>query len=396
MRIGFDLNPIVIATHRERGIGRSTYSLARHLVELSSSREDERWADTYGKVDAFFFYFRTPNRRSEAAPPIPFQLSRANFHVGWRPLPTHAVLPGHAHDDRLSLLHLQDYLHPLYSPGQLPPRGRLPFRLLITVQDIIPLLFPWNQKGAHRLRNNLLPALERVDRVVTASERTRQDLVEYLGLCPGMVTVIPYGVSRWRFRPDHMPAALDRCRRLYRLVHPYILYVAALDRRKNHALLVKAFATFVRQRREPWLLALAGPGHPGQELMHLIRQEALEERVRFLGHVPDAHLPLIYGAARTFAFPSLYEGFSNPALEAMASGVPVVASSAGAIPEVAGDAALLEDPYDPTAWAEALWHLAEDDSLRARLTARGLIRADAFSWRRSARLHLDFYREVCQ
>jgi glycosyltransferase involved in cell wall biosynthesis len=221
-------------------------------------------------------------------------------------------------------------------------------------------------------------AARRADRVLTLSEHARGQIVERLGIAPGRVTAIPCAVDHDRFRPepDEHDGDLDRPER-------FILYPANLWPHKNHERLLRAFRMAAV---EDLHLIITGQTY-GRDL-----PGPPDPRVRHLGHVPFAHLPALYRAATAMVFPSLFEGFGMPLVEAMACGCPVAATGEGAIAETCGDAALLFDPRDEEAIADAIRRLAADDALRARLRADGLRRAAEFRWDDVAARHLDAYR----
>ncbi len=268
------------------------------------------------------------------------------------------------------------------------------FRRLTTIHDAIafryPEGYPWLNNLLHR---RYVPAsLPNLDGVVAVSEDAARDLARFMGVPPARIHVVPSGVSA-HFRPVPPDAAAAVAQR-YGLTGPYILSVGAQKAHKNVARLVAAFAQ-VRDAFPDVRLAIAGPTqwrHSGVE--DEIARQGVASAVARLGYVAEDDLPALYSAARLFALPSLYEGFGLPVLEAMACGAPVVCSNTTALPEVAGDAALLVDPTDVDALAAALRRLLADDGLRCDLAARGLARARQFTWEQTARNMVRVYRAV--
>jgi glycosyltransferase involved in cell wall biosynthesis len=275
---------------------------------------------------------------------------------------------------------------------ELPPRG--PWRLVTTVHDLIPLrlphLVPWRHRWA--VRCLLGPALRRAARVIAVSEATRQEVLHRYRLPPERIRVVPEAAE-----PRFAPVARARQAAVharYGLAGPYVLFVGLLEPKKNLTALLEAVARLRRQGA--WgdiRLAVAGAPGWGPDPAAVARALALDDVVAFLGPVAEADLPALYAGACAFAFPSLWEGFGLPVLEAMASGTPVVASARGALPEVAGDAALLVEPT-PERLADALGTLLGDAALRARLAEAGRARAAQFSWERTARETLAVYRDA--
>ncbi len=272
------------------------------------------------------------------------------------------------------------------------------------VHDLIPLhnpdvLFPprWLDQRIGYAR--YLRLLQRVDHIVVNSEATKRDAVERLRIPPERITVTPLAVNERHFYPR--PAAeIDRALARYRLRRPYFLhvgsYVGPSDQNKNVANILRAFDLFSRDPNTTHSLYIAGKWSPSamQEFYASYPRLVDSGRLRMLGYVPDDDLPTLYGGADLFVYPSLLEGFGLPILEAMRCACPVLTSTVSSLPEVAGDAALLVDPRDPEAMAEAMARLAGDAALRADLVRRGLTRATLFSWERTAQLTLGVYRAL--
>lgn len=245
---------------------------------------------------------------------------------------------------------------------------------------------------------HVLPALmRRLDHVLTVSECSRGDIIEYGGVLPERVTVTPLAVDPTVFHPRDPSADPDLLRRELGLARPFVLYVSRIEHPgKNHAGLIRAF-TILKTRHPdlPHELLLAGPDWSGAAEVHrLAAASSCAADIRFLGALRADLLTHLYAAADLFVFPSLYEGFGLPVLEAMASGVPVACSNVSSIPEVAGDAAELFDPEDPEGMAAVLDRVLSDPSGRAGRVARGLKRAGEFSWERTARATRDVLRRV--
>jgi glycosyltransferase involved in cell wall biosynthesis len=233
-------------------------------------------------------------------------------------------------------------------------------------------------------------ALRRARRIIAVSDATRVELLARYRLPSERVVVVPEAAAA-EFAPPG-PAALAAARDRYGLARPYVLFVGFLEPKKNLGTLLEAVARV--RRRGGWgpteLLVVGAPGW-GPDPAQRARALGLDGAVRFVGPVPDADLPALYAGALAFAFPSLWEGFGLPVLEAMATGAPVVASNRGALPEVTAGAALLVEP-EAAPLAEALERLLADRTLRERLRAAGLARAAAFSWERTAQETLAVYR----
>lgn len=198
-----------------------------------------------------------------------------------------------------------------------------------------------------------------------------------------------------RFRPISA-AESEPTLRQYGIERPYILYVGALESRKNLPRLLAAYAR-LREWSERWRLVIVGARKwKSSPIFDTVQQLGLEPHVTFTGYVADEHLPALYSGADLFAFPSLYEGFGLPVLEAMACGTPVVTSNTSSLPEVAGDAAILVDPRDVEQIANAMWLVLSQPDLAAALREKGLARAAQFTWERTARETIEVYKQALQ
>ncbi len=306
--------------------------------------------------------------------------SRAQWVLGEQTL-----LPVLAARDGVELMHSMASTAPLW--------GR--FRRVVTVHDLIYARFPEAHAG---LRDKgmrvLVPgAVRRSHRVIADSQSTREDLVALLGVAAERIDVVPLGLGT--VRRDAPLAEADVRARFGLGARPVLLSLSAKRPHKNLLALLGALAQIAPVDRP----VLVIPGYPTAHEAELrARAEALDlaSDVRFPEWVSEEELEGLWSTARAFVFPSLYEGFGLPVLEAMARGVPVASSNASSLPEVAGEAALLFEPRDETAIAQALRRVIGDESLRERLRALGLARAREFTWERTARLTLDSYGRALQ
>jgi glycosyltransferase involved in cell wall biosynthesis len=279
-----------------------------------------------------------------------------------------------------------------------------PCPVVTTVHDLITLQFPeYSASPATRAYNSLVSAAaRRADAIIADSQHSARDIVRLLGVPEGRVRVV-YLAAQARFRPAERREDLAGVRQRYGLPDPFIFYIGGLNRHKNVGVLLQAFAAVRHGLPRTCTLAIAGSAKGGNpavfpDLRKQARDLGLsvsEEDgnghagsapcdVRFLRFVSEEDKPLLYGAAALFVFPSLYEGFGLPPLEAMACGTPVVCSSAASLPEIVGDGGLLVDPVDVGALAEAIRAVLSDETLRAGLRTRGLAQAARFSWGRTA------------
>ena len=263
---------------------------------------------------------------------------------------------------------------------------------MLTFHDLIPLRYPGYVTPRARLlfRVTTALALRTAQTIIAVSEAARRDLLAAFGVAPAKVITV-YEAADPRFRPQ--PAAEQaRVRALYGLPDRFFLYVGINKPHKNLESLIAAYAALTGSKPA---LVIAGPWDERYpEPRALAARLGLETAVRFLGPVGEADLPGLYAAATAFVFPSRYEGFGLPVLEAMACGTPVACSNVSSLPEVAGDAALFFAPDDTPALTGVLRRLSDDSALCADLRARGLAQAARFSWPLTAQRTLEVYRRV--
>lgn len=309
-------------------------------------------------------------------------------------------------DWRLPIELLSGSLDILHVPDCVAPRPRRA-KLVVTVHDLLdfvmPELFPqrlrdpsfsryydWKQAYVSR-------TLGLADHVIAVSENTKADILRFFGLPEERVSVIPYGLAS-HFRP--IPPGEERRATLQRYGVAdggFLLYVGRLEDRKNAKTLFRALRLLLdRGHRIPRLVVCGWQAHPAEtgDALRTLAELRLEEAIQLVDYVPTQELPCFYSAATALVYPSVYEGFGLPPLEAMGCGTPVVASGSSSLPEVVGDAALRPDPGDVDALAQAVGRVLEDGDLRAELREKGLRRAAAFSWERAAEATLEVYRRI--
>jgi glycosyltransferase involved in cell wall biosynthesis len=285
-----------------------------------------------------------------------------------------------------------------HGPAVFLPLVKLGYRSVVTIHDLVSFLFPATVPRKYSLYMRLMTrlAVNSADRIIAVSHATRDDLLRLLRVPEDKVVVIHEAVAP-EFAAVPEPAVTDALLRRYGIRPPYCLFVGNLEPRKNLGRLIEAFALLRGRGSGPSVpqLVLAGArGWLSTGIFQAIEGRGLGGEIVVTGYVPLADLPGLYAGAACFVFPSLYEGFGLPVLEAMSAGTPVVASRVGAIPEVAGDAALLVDAERPVELAEAIESVLGDATLRARLVAAGHARARLFTWEAVARQTLAVYEAV--
>jgi glycosyltransferase involved in cell wall biosynthesis len=371
MTIYFDISA---AVHRRAGLGRYAESLARALLPL------------LGDELAFFY-----NREDGIEPLAGLEgVPAATVNLGykpWRMLVWLAQVGRIGFDSRVpgaTLFHATEHL--------LLPLRRTP--TVLTVHDLIFRRYPAHHKRLNRwFLNATMPLFcRRAGHIIAVSEQSKRDVIEAYGIPPDKITVI-YEAADTRFCPQ--PAEIVAAvRARYGLPDRYLLFVGTIEPRKN---LGRVLAAFERLHAEGLTDALVIVGKRGWlygDFFARLGQSPAKLAVIFPGFIPDADLPAVYAGSQALAFPSEFEGFGLPVLEAMACGTPVVCSNTSSLPEVAGDAALLVDPLDVDALTDALRRVLSDPALATELRDRGLAQAARFSWARAAQETLAVYRRL--
>ncbi len=365
MRVAIDYTP---AYEQGGGIGRYVRELVAALARVDAETD--------------YRLFVSGARRRDLSPP-----PGSNFQ--WTPTPISPLwlarlwhrarvpLPVEAFTGRIDLYHATDFVLPPTLPDT---------RTLLTVHDLSFARVPESASPSLRAYlDRVVPrSVARADHVLADSQATKDDLIALFGVSPDKITVLLSGVDS-RFRRVDDPATQARVREKYAIGgRPYIFAVGTVQPRKNYSRLIEAVAGLRDKGHDVDLVIAGGKGWLEDPIYAAIRDHGMSDHVHMIGFADDADLPALYSAARCLAFPSLYEGFGLPILEAMACGTPVVTSNVSSLPEVAGDAALLIDPYDLDALTDALERLVNDEELRSQLGLRGTRHVHFFRWERAA------------
>lgn len=366
MIIGYDARPIV---YRWTGMRTYTVNLVRQLKRIAP----------WHNYDLYFH----GGQPDETAFSEPMSWRRASAPLGW--WWTFFSVPAALRCDQADLFHADYIVPPLAS-----------CRTVVTIHDATSMMFLEPAPFKVRMITNILTfiAAHRSPFVITASESAGEDIVRLFRVPARKIVVTPYGVDP-AFQPIPKEQARRMVRERYGIVGRFILTVNFFRPRKNMHRLIPAFTRLKRDGAAVDTLVLTGGATAAARewLMRMVPAD-LADNVIFTGYVPDDDLPLLYSAASVFTFPSLYEGFGLPPLEAMACGTPVVCADASSLPEVVGDAGLLVSPRSVEALTDALRCVLEDASLSDRLIQRGLVRAREFTWERTAEQTLAVYNRV--
>ncbi len=298
-------------------------------------------------------------------------------------------LPRRAREERLDVLHVPSYRRLLWSH---------PCPLVGTIHDLAPFQVRGKYDWKRMLYGKaIVPRLAaRQDQIIAISQNTARDIKRFLDVREERINVIHNGLEHERFFPIALQAAKAEAAKRHGLHKPFFLYVARLEHpAKNHVRLISAFGKFKAQTGSDWQLVFGGSDWNGAEAIHrAIRESPVSADIRSLGFVSDSVLPDLYRAADVFVYPSLYEGFGMPPIEAMACGCPVISSTSGSLGEVVGDAAAIVDPEDVKSMAQQLTVLATDEQQRERYRTAGLAQARKFDWNRCATETLKVYEKA--
>ena len=355
-------------SYRSAGINGYLQNLLRHLPQADASM-------TY---TAF-----TSERRYAGVPGIELRFTRLPTHrPPVRILWEQAIQPWAMHRAAVDLLHAPAFVG--------PAAGGPPF--VVTIHDLSFLLYPQNFRAWNRLylRHFTRLSVRQARRVIAVSESTKQDVIQHYHLPADRIDVVYNGADE-SFRPL-ADKQVTEFRAARHLPERFLLFVGTLEPRKNVVRLIEAYARLPQGR--PPLMLVGGKGWLYEEIFARVEALGVRDEVRFVGYVPAEELPWWYNAAHLFVYPSLYEGFGLPPLEAMACGTPVVTSTAASLPEVVGQAALTVEATDTEALTAAMERLLSNGDLRAEMQAAGRARAQGFSWARTARQTVASYRRA--
>ena len=376
MRIGIDYTA---AVNQKAGIGRYTRSLVGALAEVDSENEYVLFYASGRKEGVGPFFADRPNFREQ-----PLAISERLLSLLWHRL--HLPLSIERMIGPVDLFHSPDFTLP-------PARCR---RTVLTVHDLSFLLFPECHERSLReyLERTVPRSVARASLVLADSENTLNDLVCLLDVAPERVAVLFPGVDE-RFRRVEDEEDLRRTREKFGLHFPFILYLGTIEPRKNLGRLIHAYARLKAKHSIEHKLVIGGQkGWLYGDVFRRATDLRVEKDVIFPGYIPEDDLPSLYSLADLFVFPSLYEGFGLPPLEAMACGTPVVTSTESSLPEIVGDAALTVNPLDVEELARAVARALGDSELRRELQRKGVERARRFSWRATATKLLALYQQV--
>lgn len=356
MRIAIDTQTTL---GRKTGFGFYVSNLIQHLEKIDTENE---------------YIFLQPDREQD-------------FSTPQRWVWDQITIPRLARKAKVDIFHQPCFSTPIFYSG----------KVVVTIHDLISVFFGYNIPfWSRQFFAKWMPFTYRyADHIIAVSEHTKKDAIRVLGIPEKKITVIHEAADE-KYRVIDDEGTIRQVREKYHLrEYPFILHVGTIEPRKNLPFLVRAFALAKHNKSFPPKLVITGKkGWYYEGLFKLVDELKLQDEVIFTGYVEDEDLPALYNAARIFAFPSQYEGFGLPPLEAMAAGTPVISSNTSSMPEVVGDAGILLKPEGEKAWAEAMIELVNDKRYWVTLRKKGLERAKQFSWDRCAKETIAVYEKV--
>lgn len=379
MLIGIDACSLV---HQKTGVAYYIYHLIRHLVQIAPYYQFRLLLFDRNVGQNRFMELATGNVEVRPC----YSVGSARGLYGMLKLSCQRILTIERFVGSVDLFHSTDGLCLAQKKG----------KRIVTIFDLSPILFP----RYHPLRRVMVYKVllaysaRRADRVIVISENTKRDVMRHLDIPEEKIAVTPLAAGA-AFRPireAHVRLVLQRHGLIYR---HYWLCVGAMEPRKNLVHLVTAYELL--RRRVPIsmpLVLVGGTGWRNREIHRKIVASSWCQDIRLLGYVPEEELAALYGGAFAFLYPSLYEGFGLPPLEAMACGTPVITSNVSSLPEVVSDAAIMVEPYDVDKLAETMYEVLNDEELRQKMSKKGLERAKMFSWEKTTSRTLQVYEEI--
>ena len=373
MRVGIDGYPLA---EPRTGVGHYTLELARALALISPSDQFELVSPAPFDAAALDEIERAQLPNLHTTNPRASSIRGHWWSIG---------LPLYARRSRFDLFHGTNFDVPIWKRR----------RSVVTIHDLSALLHPEKHRSRLVRRARLrLPLVVRVaDMIITPTESVKREVCRHLSVKPDKVTAIP-SAARRSFQPIPFAQTAEIRKRLG-VEDNFLLFVGTLEPRKNLLTLLKAFAQILSQSSlRPQLVIAGGEGWLMDDSFAFVKKAALSERLRFTGYLSDDDLRALYSSCRVFIYPSVYEGFGLPPLEAMACGAPVIAGRIPSLQETLGSAARLVEPLDVNALAKSIIEVLEDKNQREKLVAAGPTQAGKFSWDQTARLTLDVYHQL--
>lgn len=297
-----------------------------------------------------------------------------------------SILPMKSSEKNIEILHCPAHVSPLVSSK----------KIILTIHDLAFKLLPKTFKLPNRIYlNNIVPvSIKKADKIIAVSKNTKKDIIEQYNIPSDKITVIYNGINN-DYKVIDKSDIINKIKKKYNLSNEFILYLGTLEPRKNITNLIKAYSLYKSKLNNEIKLVIAGgKGWLYEDVFSLVEEKQLEEDVVFTGYVDEEDIVPLYNAATLFVYPSLYEGFGLPPLEAMACGTPVITSNVSSLPEVVGDAAITVDPHNINKLSQAINRILDNENLQNEMIQKGIERSKKFTWEKTARETIKIYEKV--
>jgi len=383
VKIAIDISPL--ATRKRTGIPNYIFNLCQNLPIVDENNKYLLFGASFGYYQSL--QAATKEMRISKHPNMSARISRvprAALRLMWKYV--HVPSAESLVRQKITVLHGTDRI-------TAPPKKA---KIVVTVFDLTPIKHPtYHTKGMiSRYISDFPHLLKNADKVIAISNCTKNDIIEHFDIAEERVQVTPLAAND-DYKQISDKHAIDKIKGIYDIDKDYILFVGTLEPRKNLVNLLKAYSILPDYLKRDYALVLCGKkGWYYEEIFETVRELKLENKVIFTGYVPDEYIPLLMNGAAVFVYPSFYEGFGLPPLEAMACGTPVISTNVSSIPEVVGDAGILVSPTDVEELSDAMLRVLDNETLKAQLSEKGLKQASKFSWRATAEKTMEVYNEV--
>ncbi|MFN4227336.1 MAG: glycosyltransferase family 4 protein [Candidatus Ratteibacteria bacterium] len=378
MKIGIDITPFL--KKRKTGISWYTYYLVKNLAKIDKENFYLLFGCSIGRYKDKFLLKR--------------EINSENFDINVKMLPgnlTSAFLlffPIEFVHGKFDIIHI--LIHPYYCL-------HLSGKLVITFHDLVHLIFPemFSPFEVETYKFAAKRAIKKADKIIAVSNSTKKDLIKFLDVKPDKVEVIHVGLYDF-FQNSYSKSTIDEVKLKYGIKKRFILSVGTIEPKKNHIRLLNAFVKIKEKINDYQLIICGKPGWKAEEFYKRLSEikDKIKRDIIVTNYIPLKDLSILYKYADIFVYPSLYEGFGSPILEAMRCGIPIITSNVSSMPEVAGDAALLINPEDEDDIANAILKLVENRELRENLVKKGFERVKLFTWENTAKQTLKVYKEL--
>lgn len=376
MEVGFELQP---AVNNKSGVGWYTHELVKYTAAMERI-----------KCTGYVFDFKERNNAVSSFA----HMKGLNLRVNrWLPFGVYRRIWNYLRIDYNQIIGGNSDIYHFFN-YIVPPR--IKGKIIVTVYDMVYKLYPETMEAVtrKRLENELIRSVKRADRIITISENSKREIVKLLNIPAEKIRIVPPGIEPELYMNIPTLKEIETFRKRWCLPENYVLYLGTLEPRKNITSLLYAFEVFVKEHPQYKLVIAGSKGWKNSQLSETIVRLGLEDTVIMTGYIPEEDKVLFYKCAEIFVFPSLYEGFGMPILEAMASGTPVIAGDNSAMTELGNGCCHLVDATDSNQIANGMIRLVEDEAYRKSLIQKSIIRAKEYTWEKSAQLLMQVYWEV--